>query len=62
MKVAPRALLISLSLWERVGVRETIMAPTTDIFRGGVGAMISEKSAITASKRGPSRSTVEAGS
>ena len=40
VKVAPRALLISLSLWERAGVRETIMVPTTDIFRGGVGAMI----------------------
>jgi len=56
VKVAPRALLISLSRWEttawmqevaqrieqlpRVGVRETIMVPTTYIFRGGVGAMI----------------------
>jgi len=56
VKVAPRALLISLSLWEttawmqevaqrmeqlpRVGVRETIMGPTTYIFRGGVGTMI----------------------
>ncbi len=40
VKVAPRALLIALSLWERVGARETIMVPTTYIFRGGVGAMI----------------------
>ena len=40
VKVAPRALLISLALWERVGVRETIMGPTTYIFRGGVGTMI----------------------
>jgi len=40
VKVAPRVLLISLSLWERAGVRETIMVPTTYTFRGGVGAMI----------------------
>jgi hypothetical protein len=40
MKVARSALHISLSLWERVGVRETIMAPATYIFRGGAGAMI----------------------
>jgi len=39
-KVAPRALLISLALWERAGVRETIMVPTTYILKGGVGAMI----------------------
>jgi hypothetical protein len=38
MKVARSALHISL--WERVGVRETIMAPATYIFRGGAGAMI----------------------
>jgi hypothetical protein len=29
MKVARSALHISLSRWERVGVRETIMAPAT---------------------------------
>jgi hypothetical protein len=40
MKAARSALHISLSLWERVGVRETIMAPATYIFRGGAGAMI----------------------
>jgi hypothetical protein len=40
MIVARSALHISLSLWERVGVRETIMAPVTYIFRGGAGAMI----------------------
>jgi hypothetical protein len=40
MKVAPSALHISLSLWERVGVRETIMAHATYIFWGGAGAMI----------------------
>ncbi len=40
VKVAPGALLISLSLRERAGVRETIMVPTTYILRGGVGTMI----------------------
>ena len=40
MTVASCAFLISLSLGERAGVRETIMVPTTYIFRGGVGAMI----------------------
>jgi hypothetical protein len=40
MKVARSALHISLSLGERVGVRETIMAHATYIFRGGAGAMI----------------------
>jgi hypothetical protein len=40
MKVARSALHISLSLRERVGVRETIMAHATCIFRGGAGAMI----------------------
>ena len=40
MKVARSALPISLSLRERVGVRETIMAHVTYIFRGGAGTMI----------------------
>ena len=40
VKVAPRAPLISLYLWERAGVRETIMVLTIYIFHGGVGAMI----------------------
>ena len=40
VKAAFRALLISLSLWARAGVREAIMVPTTYIFRRGVGAMI----------------------
>jgi hypothetical protein len=40
MKIACSALHISLSLRERVGVRETIMAHATYIFRGGAGAMI----------------------
>jgi hypothetical protein len=40
MKVARGVLHISLSLRERVGVRETIMAHATYIFRGGAGAMI----------------------
>jgi hypothetical protein len=40
MKIAHSALHISLSLRERVGVRETIMAHATYIFRGGAGAMI----------------------
>ena len=38
VKVALHALLISR--WERAGVRETIIVPTTDIFRDGVGAVI----------------------
>ena len=42
--VAPRALLVSLALWERAGVRETIRVATTDIFRGGLGAMIVKRS------------------
>jgi hypothetical protein len=40
MKVARSALHISLSLGERLGVRETIMAHATYIFQGGAGAMI----------------------
>jgi hypothetical protein len=40
MKVARSALHLSLSLRERVGVRETIMTHATYIFRGGAGAMI----------------------
>ena len=40
MKVARSALHISPSLREGVGVRETIMAHATYIFRGGAGAMI----------------------
>jgi len=44
VKVAPRALLVSLSLWERVGVREAIMVPTTYIVRGGAGAVIVRRS------------------
>jgi hypothetical protein len=40
MKVARSALHISLSLRERVGVRETLMAHATYIFRGGAGAML----------------------
>jgi hypothetical protein len=40
MKVARSALHISFFLGERVGVRETIMAHATCIFRGGAGAMI----------------------
>jgi hypothetical protein len=40
MKVTHGALQISLSLGERVGVRETIMAHATYIFRGGADAMI----------------------
>ena len=47
MKVARSALHISLSLRERVGVRETIMAHPTYIFRGGAGAMIVRPFAIT---------------
>jgi hypothetical protein len=47
MKVARSALHISLSLRERVGVRETIMAHATYIFRGGAGAMIVRPFAIT---------------
>jgi hypothetical protein len=39
VKVAPQALPISLSLGERVGVRETVMASATITFRGGAGAM-----------------------
>jgi len=37
MKVARSALHISLSIREKVGVRETIMARATYIFRGGAG-------------------------
>jgi hypothetical protein len=40
MKVARSAFDISLSLGERVGVKETIMAHATYIFRGGAGIMI----------------------
>jgi hypothetical protein len=40
IKVAHSALHISLSLWERVGVRETSMAHATYISRVGAGAMI----------------------
>jgi len=40
MKVARSVLHTSLSLGERVGGRETIMAYATYIFRGGAGAMI----------------------
>jgi hypothetical protein len=40
MKVERSALHISPSLWERVGVRETIMANATYISRGDAGAMI----------------------
>jgi hypothetical protein len=39
MKVARSALHIPLSLRERGGVRETIMAHATYIFPGGAGAM-----------------------
>jgi hypothetical protein len=54
MKVARSALHISLSLWERVGVRETIMAHATYIFRGGAGAMI-VRAALTAYRPRPLR-------
>jgi hypothetical protein len=40
MKVARSALHISLSLWERFGVRETIMTHATYISWGDAGAMI----------------------
>jgi Flp pilus assembly protein CpaB len=39
MKVARSALRISLALRERAGVRETVMAAATYIFRGGADAM-----------------------
>jgi hypothetical protein len=39
MKVAPSALRISLALREMAGVRETVMAAATYIFRGGADAM-----------------------
>jgi hypothetical protein len=39
MKVARSALRISLALRERAGLRETIVAAATDIFRGGAHAM-----------------------
>jgi hypothetical protein len=39
MKVAPSALPISLALRKRAGVRETVMAAATYIFRGGADAM-----------------------
>ena len=39
MKVAPQALQVSLSRWERAGVRETVMAPVPFMTRGGAGAM-----------------------
>lgn len=40
VKLAFRALLIFLSLWERADGWETMVVPTTYIFRGGAGAMI----------------------
>jgi hypothetical protein len=39
MKDAHSALGIALSPRERTGVRETLMAPATIVFRGGVRAM-----------------------
>jgi hypothetical protein len=39
MKVAHSSLPISLSLWGKAGVKETVMAPATTIYRGGAGAM-----------------------
>ncbi len=39
VKVARSALLISLSLWERAGVRETFMRPAAYIFGGAAGRM-----------------------
>jgi hypothetical protein len=43
LKVARSALHISLFLWERVGVRETIMAHATYVFWADAGAMIVRK-------------------
>jgi len=47
MKVAPKALLVPLSLWERAGVRETVMTPcgfhvggvTPGVMTVGVGGL-----------------------
>jgi hypothetical protein len=39
VKVAQSALQIPLALWERAGVRETVMAAATYIVRGGADAM-----------------------
>ena len=48
MKVAPQALPISLSVWERAGVTETSMVPTTYLFWGGAGAMTVGRAALPA--------------
>jgi hypothetical protein len=62
MKVARSALHISLSLRERVGVRETIMAHATYIFRGGAGAMIVRTSYLRGNrKRCTAQSIMKAG-
>jgi hypothetical protein len=39
VKVARSALHIPLALWQRDGVRETVMVSAADIYRGGTGAM-----------------------
>jgi len=40
VKVARNALRIPLALWERTGVRETVMGAATYILRGAADAMI----------------------
>jgi hypothetical protein len=39
VKVARSALRLPLALWERAGVRETVMAAATYVLSGGAGAM-----------------------
>jgi hypothetical protein len=60
-KVARSALHIFLSLGERVGVRETIMAHATDIFRGGAGAMIVGRGTVRWTSEAPSTAQTPVG-
>ncbi len=49
LKVAPKALRVPLSLWDRAGVREATMATATIMLWGGAGAMV-----VSAPSWGPS--------